>query len=382
MLAPLTQGGGAEKYFIDLARNISGRGFEVDVITMDEAFFGKFGRLLHVLVCGNFFRKIPVEGREKEESIKQQLGGSNWIKSSWSNLSGTLSRYDIIYAKNEIVDLLLLKMIGYKKLPPVIVGVHTPVFYPSVKSLFSKLHNFLYQSFFYKWLLKGARCLHVSNKFTKDLVDRKFDVKSRLVYYPFSAKEITKNSEENKVNIDFDKNKFNIIFSGRLSEQKGVAPLANIIAAIGKRREVAKKIAVNIFGKGDEKSEKIILDLKKKYDFVQYYGHMENKFMPSILNQQSLLISTSLWETLPYNILEAQALGLPVVAFDIPGPSDIVEKKTGFLVESEEEFAEKMISIVMGDVTFERREIIENVEKKFNPDKIYADLLNMFEENL
>ena len=152
MLPLLTQGGGAEKYFIELARNLRERGIEADILTMDENFFRKFARFLHIFARGNFFGKINVRGREKEEEILERLGTVRWIKTSYKNLNKELQKYDIIYAKNELVDLLLLKGKSYKSLPPIIVGVHTPIFYPQANSFISKLHNFLYSSFFYRWL--------------------------------------------------------------------------------------------------------------------------------------------------------------------------------------------------------------------------------------
>jgi glycosyltransferase involved in cell wall biosynthesis len=383
MLPVLTQGGGAEKYFIDLARNFSERGIQTDIVTMNEKFFRKFGRVLHIFRFGNFFGKIPLAGREKEEFIRKQLGKAEWIKASWSDLKKCLGKYDIIYTKNEIVDLLLLKLKGYKKLPPIIVGVHTPIFYPNSKSFFSKLHNFLYQGFFYKWLLGGVRCVHLSNKFTFALVKKKFRVRSELVYYPFSCELIQKASEEIKSDIHFDENKINIVFISRLTEQKGIRSLAEIINRLAEKEEIVGKISMHIFGIGDEENENIVKFLKNKYPFVNYYGHVENRFIPNILSRQNLFITTSKWETLPFNVLEAQALGIPVVAFDIPGPSDIiVDGKTGFLVKDENEFAEKIIQLALGKADIGREEIIKNIEHKFNPDKIYSQLAVMFKNEL
>ena len=129
MLPLLTQGGGAEKYFIDLARNFREREIEADVVTMDEKFFARFAKLLYLFAYRRWFRHIDISGRESEEAVKQQLGKARWVKISFKNLRKILGEYDIVYAKNELVDLALLKFIGYKKLPPVIVGVHTPLFF-------------------------------------------------------------------------------------------------------------------------------------------------------------------------------------------------------------------------------------------------------------
>ncbi|MDI6777752.1 MAG: glycosyltransferase family 4 protein [Patescibacteria group bacterium] len=383
MLPLLTQGGGAEKYFINLARNFSKRGYETDIITMDENFFRRFARVLHIFALGNFLGKIDTGGRENEEAVEKQLDEARWIKASTKNLRNILGNYDVIYAKNELVDLALLKFIGYKKLPPIIVGVHTPVFYPGTKSFISRLHNFLYLSFFYKWLLKGTKCIHVSNKFTKSIIRGKLNIESKLVYYPFSVKNITDLANKNISNINFSAEKKNIIFSGRLGEQKGIDILINIIERINENTNLRDKVCVNIFGSGDKEYESEIRSLAEKFSFVKYFGHVENKFMPYILSQQDLMVAPSKWETLPYAILEAQGMGVPVVAFDIPGPGDIIEdRRTGILAKDENEFLEAIKNFVDGKVIFDKSCIIANIRKKFDPGKIYSELIKMFQEVL
>ncbi len=380
MLPLLTQGAGAEKYFIELARNLAQKGITVDVLTLDENFFKKFARLLHIFYAGDFFGKIDISGRESEETVKENLGNARWIKSSFKDLKKKLNDYDVIYSKNEIVDLFLLKMAGYKKLPPIIVGVHTPIFYQLTDSFFSKLHNFLYQSFLYKWLLRGVSCVHLSNKFTKDLVSEKFKIKTRLIYYPFSVDDIKKRALEAVCNHEFNGKKLNIVFIARLSEQKGINDLATIINELSQSKEVADRMCMNIFGSGGKKEEDIVSDLSKKYEFVKYFGHIENKYVPSVLLNNDLFISTAKWETLPFNVLEAQAMGLPVIAYDIPGPSDIIVNNiTGYLVKSKEEFLDKISKFKKDD--FDKEKISEHIKNKFDPDIIYEKILGMFEDN-
>ena len=70
--------------------------------------------------------------------------------------------------------------------------------------------------------------------------------------------------------------------------------------------------------------------------------------------------------------------GLPVVAFDIPGPRDIIEQnKTGFLVADEKEFVEKVIKILTTRNFFKSEIIKKVIKNKFNPKKIYKQLQGM-----
>lgn len=382
MLPLLTQGAGAEKYFVNLARNLAKNGVRADVVTMDEEFFKKFARFLHILTYGNFFKEIDISGRESEAEVASQLGEAKWIKSSYKDLKGIFNDYDIIYSKNELVDLAIIKSLGYKKIPPVIVGVHTPIFYPTIKSLNSRIHNFLYLGIVYRWLLKGAACIHLSNKFTKDLIDSKFKIKSSLIYYPFSGASLVEAAEKNPIDIEFEKNKNNIVFIGRLAEQKGIGALINLIEMIARDKCLSEKIKINIFGSGDSENESLVREAEKKNDFVKWYGHIENKYVPGILVKQDLFITTAKWETLPFNVLEAQSLGLPVIAFDIPGPNDIIANgQTGCLVSDEKEFYTKISDFVDGKITFDKSVIQQNIKNKFDPDKIHDELFKMFDSN-
>lgn len=381
MISPLNRGGGAEKYFINLAKNLNSNNLTFDVITMDDNIIRVFSRLLHIYYHQNFFGKIIDIRRENKKTIIKNLGVSKWLRTSWKNLGKSLNEYDIIYTKNELVDLFLLKSVGYKKLPPIIIGVHTPIFYPITKSFYSRLHNFLYMGPIYKWLIKGTKLIHVSNKFTKNLFDSNFKVKTKLIYHPFSVEDTSSYIKLDISKLNFDKNKCNIAFVSRLSEQKGIDILLRIIDKLSHMPSITDKIMINIFGSGEKSYELVLNNLNNKYNFVHYYGHVQNKFIPSILDNHSMLLSTSRWEVLPFNILEAQAVGLPVIAFDIPGPNDIVvNNKTGFLVNSEEEFVKKILFLIKDKQYFKAQDIKMNIFNKFNPKKIYNQLFSMFNE--
>ena len=383
MVPPLNHGGGAEKYFIDLAKNLSSNNLVINVVTMDDNFIRVFSRFIQIYYYQNFFRKIIGNRREREETVIRNLGNSKWIKSSWKNLRKVLNDYDIIYTKNELVDLFLLKCLNFNKLPPIIVGVHTPIFYPVTKSFYSKFHNFLYMGPVYRFLIKGTKLIHAPNKYTQYLFLNYFKVKTKLVYHPFSVNDSTNQIKKDESKLCFNKNIYNIAFVSRLSEQKGVDILLKIIERLSTVPNLTNKISINIFGSGDKNYEEILRNYENKYSFIRYYGHVENKYIPNILSKHSLFLSTSRWEVLPYNILEAQAVGLPVIAFDISGPNDIVDNnKTGFLVNSEEEFVKKILFLIENRHYLKTQDVKMNIFNKFNPKTIYHQLSSMFNESL
>lgn len=62
--------------------------------------------------------------------------------------------------------------------------------------------------------------------------------------------------------------------------------------------------------------------------------------VPSILNASDIFVLSSLWEGLPYVVIEAMMSGLPVVATNVGGVSELVDDGiTGFLVPPKDPYA-------------------------------------------
>lgn len=120
-----------------------------------------------------------------------------------------------------------------------------------------------------------------------------------------------------------------VIGAGRLSEQKDFGTL---IKAFDKMRDRTAARLI-IFGEGPdrEKLEKLRNELGLE-DRVDLPGFVSN--LSAELAQSDLFAMSSLWEGLPMVLLEALAVGTPVVCTDCPtGPDEILENgKWGRLV--------------------------------------------------
>jgi len=384
MLPLLTQGGGAEKYFMSLANWFNGNkksSIRVDVVTLDQKSFASFARLIHIFYHLNFFGKIDISGREKESSLYKKFKNLSWIKVSFGNLRKTLRGYDLIYSKNEIVELFTLKLIGYQKLPPIIVGVHTPVYYPKAESIYSKIHNWLYSGLFYKWLLKGVRSIHVSNRNDEKLMKEISRVPVRLIFYPFEKIKV-RSLPADKI----DKTKrLNVLFIGRISEQKGVDIFLKIIKRINQTRKGTVNFSFKIVGSGDKKMTCQLISFAQKQRNVRYLGHIAHERVNSFYQWADVVVVPSRYEVSPYVVLEAGANGRIVIAADIPGPRDIIQDgKTGFLVPMKvENFAQKLKEMyyLKQENYKEFVQIGENARKyirqKFNQSKVFSQLEEM-----
>ena len=123
---------------------------------------------------------------------------------------------------------------------------------------------------------------------------------------------------------------FNILFTGRLTEDKGADTLIEIIQYVNEKLR-AQDIKFTIAGSGPYENE--IRVVAQKYKNVNYLGFVNPKAMPSVYMNANLFFIPSKTEGMPLSLLEAQSCGLPVVGSKIAGISDvIINGKTGYLV--------------------------------------------------
>jgi len=377
MSTVLEQGGGLEKYLIETSRGMSQLpNIEADVITMDDNFTMKIASLLKFY----YFKKIDKNSilKEKISSILSKLGKAKYIKcKNFKELVEVFSRYDVIYSKNEILEAFIFKFfLKYKNVPTIIFGVHTPHFYPIVDSIHARLHNLLYRSKLYSFLVSGVKYFHVSNLQSQEILLEQFPKKRVFkISYLFNVDNFTKMANIYHTE-SLDRSKFNVLWLARLTEQKGVSDLVEIINDLN-TNSYNNCVVWNIAGDGDERNK--IESIEMKWGNIRYFGHVRNDFVPSLLSQIDLFISTSKWEVSPFNIIEAQAIGKPVLAYRIAGVVDIIEEgKTGIIVSNRKEFKDRLEEIINGHFKFNQEEIKEKLKEKFNSKKIFIELEEMF----
>jgi glycosyltransferase involved in cell wall biosynthesis len=129
-----------------------------------------------------------------------------------------------------------------------------------------------------------------------------------------------------------------LLFVGRLVEKKGVPYL---IHAMGHLRTLSPMTKLLLVGDGPERSavEALVSELGLDAN-VEFAGAVPNDQLPTYYASADIFVAPSVVSTegdtegLGVVILEAAASGLPIVASDIGGITDIVQhEQTGLLVE-------------------------------------------------
>lgn len=152
--------------------------------------------------------------------------------------------------------------------------------------------------------------------------------KIRTIYNPVDTDTILRLSAE-KVPGDLGNGVPVIACTSRLEHQKGIHYLIEAFATI--RRQMKAKLLLIGDGTLRKTLEGMVEALNVKHD-VLFVGYQPNPF--KWIKHATVFVLPSLYEGFPNALLEALALGLPVVSAACPhGPTEILEEgKTGLLV--------------------------------------------------
>ncbi|MDH5523362.1 MAG: glycosyltransferase family 4 protein [Desulfobulbaceae bacterium] len=125
------------------------------------------------------------------------------------------------------------------------------------------------------------------------------------------------------------------LYFGRLSKEKGVTTL------LAAHRQLATEIPLKIVGTGPLADE-----LQTRYPKAEFLGYKTGRELNELIANAAFVVVPSEWyENCSMVVLEAMALGKPIIGSRIGGiPEQIEDGQTGFLFEmgNEAELADKM----------------------------------------
>jgi len=123
-----------------------------------------------------------------------------------------------------------------------------------------------------------------------------------------------------------------VVFIARLTHQK--QPLA-LIEGFAKAFSANNRLHLLMVGEGDQKDQALARIRAMGLDNCITWQPFRQD-IPDILAAADMYILPSLWEGLPVGLLEAMAMGKPVIATRVDGTSEIIEHdQNGWLLSTE-----------------------------------------------
>ena len=177
--------------------------------------------------------------------------------------------------------------------------------------------------FMYKVSLKKARVVFMQNSDNYDYFNNHNIAKNKLKLVNGSGVNL---DEFNFSDYPTQNEETHLLYIGRVMKEKGIDEL---LTAAKKISESEKNIAFDIIGFIDGPYEEIIHDYHSK-GIIRYHG-MQSDVKPFIRNASAILLP-SYHEGVPNSLLEAAAMGRPLIASDIPGCREVIlDRENGYL---------------------------------------------------
>lgn len=202
-----------------------------------------------------------------------------------------------------------------------------------------------------KALAKHTDCLITINQEDYALAKKDFDI-DKILYVPGVGVDLSefapktnKLKKELRKEYGYDENAFIMIYPADLSVRKNQPMLFEAVEIVSKKYNNIKLLLPGVQPLLEE--HKAICEQKNISDNVEFMGYRRDIYKLDALADIS--VSSSRQEGLPINLIEAMALGNPIIATDVRGNNDLVQDgKNGYLIElnDSQAMADKIIELI------------------------------------
>lgn len=192
---------------------------------------------------------------------------------------------------------------------------------------FFGLLGFLVEKFYLKFIYNKTFFLSISNSTKEYLIENGIKEKN-IGVIPVGV------SLPKKLTVYKKEKNPTLIFVGRVNKQKGVEETIYTTAELTHH---IPQIKLWIVGRGENLYAKSMRNLTRKLHIeekVVFYGYVGEEEKFALLGRAWILIHPSMAEGWGINVIEANAVGTPAVAYNVGGLKDsIQQEKTGILTE-------------------------------------------------
>lgn len=145
---------------------------------------------------------------------------------------------------------------------------------------------------------------------------------------------------------------FLLLFSGRVNKEKGVLELINAIQKLRQYPDIKLLIIGSSFFGNTNKDDDFIQSLKKQAHIVKdriiFTGFIPYNMMPDYLKIADVATIPSCWDDpFPTTVLEAQAMGLPIITTRRGGIPEEVTEENAIMLETDEHFIDNLANAIL-----------------------------------
>ena len=197
------------------------------------------------------------------------------------------------------------------------------------------------------------RIITVSN-FIKSRVQtiNSLDTKIVTIYNGIDLNTFSQRDQINKVSIGLSHDDFLLVFSGRVNREKGIMELIEAMMLLASYPNIKLLvIGSSFYGNANNENEFASL-LKQKAqplkDRIIFTGFIPYSDMPNYLCMSDVAVIPSVWDDpFPTTVLEAQAMGLPIITTRRGGIPEEVSNDNAILLDTDEHFVDNLANAII-----------------------------------
>ncbi|MEA2017427.1 MAG: glycosyltransferase [Campylobacterota bacterium] len=335
--------GGAQKVILNLVSHLNKEKFEVILVVINN--IGEYSNFSHSDVKlidlkikhirNSIFKIIKTVKEEKPEIVFSGLSYLSLIISFIIPFLRIKSNIKFIARESSILSI------------------------DNADKKFTKILNLLYKLFYKRFDLIVCQSMYMQNDLIKNYKISKN--KTVVINNPIVLENIYDKLNILQCEKLYAENTINLLAIGRLHKVKGFDMLLESVSRLNHNYHLT------ILGAGLElKSLQNLAKNLKIEDRVHFLGFKHNPYI--YMKQADLFVLSSRHEGFPNVVLEANACGLPVVAFECPGgiKEILVNGLNGYLVENGNinELSDTIVS--SSNYQWDRNKIINKVKNTYN----------------
>lgn len=180
------------------------------------------------------------------------------------------------------------------------------------------------------------------------------DVTSKIdvVHNGIDVENFQKRIPANRKQFGFTTDDFIVVFSGRIIKEKGIKELLEAFILLRKYPQIKLLIiGGSFFGNDLQENEfmkeihQIALPLKQRIIFTGFKSYSE---IPRLLSMSDIAIIPSIWEE-PFGltVVEAMAVGLPLIVTNSGGISEVVNPECAIILDNDEHLVDQIAQNIL-----------------------------------
>ena len=237
------------------------------------------------------------------------------------------------------------------------------------------------------------KVLTVSN-FIKQRVETIGDTQSNIItvyngidLQQFSRKE---NPMITRKKSGLSEDDFVLVYSGRINKDKGISELIDAMLLLQDIPQIKLLIIGSSFFGNSINEDDFIRSLKKKSkDIAQniiFTGFVPYHIIPDYLQMADVAVIPSVWDDpLPTTVLEAQSMGIPIIASNRGGIPEEIGKHNAIIVNTESDYVGRLAQAVRN--IYKNTDLREKMAKAslehskyFNKERFAQDFFNALKD--